>query len=120
MAVQGAGDEFLAGAGGALDHHRDVRLRQAANGAEYLLHGRRLADDLRPRQRRWFRIAAAFRPPQDGPAHGGHGVVHVEGLGQVFEGAGLVGAYGAVEIRVRRHDDHRQARVAFRQGGQQR
>jgi hypothetical protein len=35
-------------------------------------------------------------------------LVDIEGLGQVLEGALLVGGDGAVEIRVRGGDDHRQ------------
>jgi hypothetical protein len=47
VAVQGPGDQLLAGARLAVDQHRDVAVREAADGAEHLLHGRRLADDLR-------------------------------------------------------------------------
>jgi len=41
--VQRPGDQLLARAGFAGDEHRDAGARQAADGAEYLLHGRRLA-----------------------------------------------------------------------------
>jgi hypothetical protein len=42
MLVQRARHQFLAGAGFAGDQHRDVALRQAADGAEHVLHRRRL------------------------------------------------------------------------------
>ena len=44
---------------------------------------------------------------------------HVEGLGQVFEGAALERADGTVEVAERRHDDDRQARLAALDLGQQ-
>ena len=54
--MQGSGDEFLARAGSATDQDRDVGVREATDGAEYLLHRRGLADDLlggfRRRERR--------------------------------------------------------------------
>ena len=39
-----------------------------------------------------------------------HRLGHVEGLGQVFEGAALERRHRAVEVGVGGHDDHRQAR----------
>jgi len=39
VAVQGAGDEFLAGAGFAGDEDGDLGLGQAADGAKDFLHG---------------------------------------------------------------------------------
>jgi hypothetical protein len=47
VAMQGARDQFLAGAGLAVDEHRDVGAREPTDGAEHLLHRRRLADDVR-------------------------------------------------------------------------
>ena len=41
----------------------------------------------------------------------GHRFINVEGLGQVFKRTALVGSHRAVEVRVRGHDDHRQARI---------
>ena len=47
VAMQGMGDQLLAGTRFAVDQHGDVGMAEAADGAEYLLHRRRLADDLR-------------------------------------------------------------------------
>jgi hypothetical protein len=47
VAMQGTRHQFLAGTRLAVDQHRGMRLRQAADGAEHFLHGRRLAEDLR-------------------------------------------------------------------------
>ena len=44
VVVQGAGDQFLAGAGFAGDHHRQVGLHQAGEHAVDVLHRRRAAD----------------------------------------------------------------------------
>ena len=44
VVVQGAGDELLAGAGLAGDHHREVGLHQPGERPVDLLHGRRAAD----------------------------------------------------------------------------
>jgi hypothetical protein len=43
-------------------------------------------------------------------AHQGHGFVHIKGLGQIFERPTLISGHGAVEVRMRRHDDDRQFR----------
>ncbi len=47
VAVQGMGHQLFAGAGLAVDQHGDVGMAKPADGAEHLLHRRRLADDLR-------------------------------------------------------------------------
>ncbi|MPN01383.1 hypothetical protein SDC9_148592 [bioreactor metagenome] len=47
MPVQGASDQFLAGTGFTGDQHCRMRQRQAADGPENLLHGRRLTQNLR-------------------------------------------------------------------------
>jgi hypothetical protein len=46
-------------------------------------------------------------------------LVDIEGLGQVLEGALLVGGDGAVEVRVRGGDDHRHVRVLLADATQQ-
>src|SRR5690606_35206165 len=43
--MENARNEFLARAGLAGDHHREVRLREAGDDAIDLLHGRRTADE---------------------------------------------------------------------------
>ncbi len=60
VAVQGPGHQLLAGAGLAVDQHGDIGVGQPADGAEHLLHGRCLADDVGVFQRRpVFRRMAA-------------------------------------------------------------
>ena len=111
VAMQRPRHQFLAGAGFAVDQHRDVGAGQTANGAEYLLHGRRLTDDLGGFAfgfRVLYRLAAVLI---DGALHQVHGLIHVEGLGHVFEGAALIGGYRTVQIGVGGHDDHRNAGV---------
>ncbi|MCY1432524.1 hypothetical protein D9M71_485250 [compost metagenome] len=87
-------------------------MAEAADGAEDLLHGRRFADDLRGAclARRGFQ-ALLFLGVLVGALDQGNRLVDVEGLGQVLEGAALVGSDRAVQVGVGGHDDHRQARV---------
>ncbi|MCY1350908.1 hypothetical protein D9M69_371540 [compost metagenome] len=112
VAVQGVGDQFLAGAGFAVDQHGDVGMAEASDGAEHLLHGRRLADDLRGARQCGRRFQGLlFLGVLVGALDQGDRLVDVERLGQVFEGAALVGRHRAVQVGMRGHDDHRQARV---------
>ncbi len=112
VTVQRMGDQLLAGAGFAVDQHRDVGMAEATDGAEDLLHGRRFADDLRRRQGLRRRLQVQLLAGMlAGAADQRNGIVDVEGLGQVLEGTALVGGHGAVEVRMRRHDDDRQARM---------
>ena len=108
--VQRARDELLAGARLAGDEHRRVRLRQPADRAEHLLHRRRLAQHLR----RLAPIAAATGAGAGASAIARRisatRVVDVERLRQVLERAALERRDGAVEVRVRGHDDHRELR----------
>ena len=97
MLVQRARDEFLAGAALAGDEHRDDALRQAADGAEHVLHRRRLAEHLGHlglrRVGHLLAQALVERAPDQLD-----GAVHVEGLGQVLEGAALERRHGAVQV----------------------
>ncbi len=106
--VQGMGDQLLAGAALAVDEHRDAGARQAADGAEHLLHRRRLADDLRGAAGlllACLALGALLLEVILGAPNQGHGLVDVKRLGQVFEGAALVGVDRTIEIRVGGHDD---------------
>ena len=107
-----AGDDFLAGAGFARKEHRDVALRKPPDGAENLLHGRRLADEIGNRGLRllglFFSFGSNFRPVPcilHRAADELNRLRDVEGLRQIFEGAALKGRDRAVEIRKGRHDD---------------
>jgi hypothetical protein len=112
MLVQRARHQLLAGAGFAGDQHRDVALRQAADGPEHILHRRRLPQHLGRRAHALLGhfLALAFL---DGAADQFHRLGQIEGFGQVLEGAALEGGDGAVEVRERRHDDHGQAGQFF-------
>ena len=58
-----------------------------------------------------IRLARLFAGVQHGPLDHRDRVIHVEGFGQIVEGAALVGTDGALEIGVGGHDDDRQGRV---------
>ena len=105
VAMQRAGDEFLAGSRLARDEHRRVRLREPADGAKHLLHSGCLSEDLGfllPCGGDRLDLAATF---VEGAPHELHRVVHIERLRQVFEGAALECRYRALQVRVRGHDD---------------
>jgi hypothetical protein len=108
--VQRARHQLLAGAALAGDQHRDLALAEPADGAEHVLHGRRLAQHLGGQGLRACAprgvLALAFL---HGAADQLHRLGQVEGLGQVLEGAALEGRDGAVEVGEGRHDDDRQA-----------
>ena len=110
VTVQGARDQFLAGAGLAGDQHRHARARQPADGAKHFLHRRRVAEHLRDAARLGGGSARRAAPGEAARRTSSIGLIDVERLRQVFERAALVGRHRAVEIGVRGHDDHRQAR----------
>ena len=62
--VQGVGDQLLAGARFAGDQHRDDALAQPADGAEHVLHRRRLAEDLRHLRGRRLGLAPRAGSPR--------------------------------------------------------
>ncbi len=112
--VQCTCDQFLAGPGFPIDQHGDVGAGEATDGAEHLLHRRRLADDVRAvLQRRGGGIALLLLMAT-GATHLVDGVVEIERLGEVFEGPAMERGDSAVEIRVRGHDNDRQVRIAGR------
>ncbi len=112
--MQGARHKLLAGTGLAVDQHRDIGIGEPADGAEDLLHRGGLADDFRhltaPAPRR---IPARGVGVLAGTLHQLHRFVHIERLGQVLEGAALVGGDGGVQIRMGGNDDHRQIRPSL-------
>ncbi len=108
--MQGARDQFLAGARLARDQHRHAGARQPADGAEHLLHRRRLAENLGNRTDLRFR-QRGIRALVRGTPHQVQRMIDVEGFGQIFEGAALIRGDRAVQVRMRRHHDHGQARA---------
>ena len=92
-----------------------MRLREAADGAEYLLHGRRGAENLGCGGRDFIgrRFAQAF---VDGAANQLHRVIDIEGLGQILKRAPLKGRHRAFKIGVGGHDDDRRGRQLGAQG----
>ena len=107
--VQRACHQFFARTRLTRDHDGDVALAQAANGTKHILHGRGLAQHLGRVGHALFGhlLALAFFHRA---ANQLHRLGQVKGLGQVLKGAALKGRYGAVQIRVGRHDDDGQAR----------
>ena len=108
--VQRPGHQFFARAGFTGDQHCDLALAQTADGAEHVLHGGRLAQHLRGFGLSLFNhfLALAFF---NRAANQLHRLGQVEGLGQVFKRAPLEGRHRAVQVGVRRHDDHGQPRL---------
>ena len=82
-----------------------------ADGAKHLLHRRGLAQQLRDAAAGGLDIDRDGRLLR-GAAHEVHRLVDVEGLGQILEGAALIGRDRRIEVGMRGHDDHRQARAA--------
>ncbi|MNF85416.1 hypothetical protein D3C84_678090 [compost metagenome] len=120
VAVQGVGDQLLAGAGFAVDQHGDIGVGEPADGAKHLLHGRRLADDFRGARLLDGRLQALLLlRVLIGALDQGDRFIDVERLGQVLEGAALIGRHCAVQVGMGGHDDHRQARVQLADPRQQ-
>ena len=120
--VQGLGHQFFTGAALTVDQYGDVGVRQPANGPENLLHGRGFTNNFgiaRCGIGLWFAGGAFFMAVSNGPFYQCDGVIHIKGLGQVFEGAGLVAGHRAFKIRVRGHDDNRHILMQFDDLGEQ-
>jgi len=109
--VQRARHQLLAGARLARDQHVDAGLRQPPDGAEHLLHGAG-ASEQRQHGAAAAGLARGLVARVRGAPYQVDGMVDVEGLGQVFEGAALVGRDRGAKVRVRGHHDYRQFRVA--------
>ena len=112
VAVQRARDQLLATARLAVDQHRGVGVREPADGAEDLLHRRGLAENLGS-EGGFLACTVLVRGLLQCTPDERDRLVHVEGLGQVLEGAALEGCHRAVEVGVGGHDDDRQLRVAL-------
>jgi hypothetical protein len=112
MLVQRARHQFLAGAGLAGDHHRHVALREPADGAEHVLHRRRLAQHFGAAA---IRSSATSSRWLSSTARRISSIAlgRSNGFGQVFESAALEGRDGAVQVGEGRHDDDRQAGMLF-------
>ena len=108
--MQCQGHQFLAGAGLAGDQHGENRTRQPADGAEYLLHGRRRTDNARRRGINAGGGRGGGLRRAQGPADQRNEFVYIERFGQIFVRAALKSGHGAIQIRVRGHHNHRQVR----------
>ncbi|GBF30916.1 hypothetical protein MnTg04_00867 [bacterium MnTg04] len=107
MPVQRLGHQFLAGPGLARDEHGHAGTREPADGAEYLLHGRRPTNQ--------FRHAGAQVCPRGfaivisgGTMDQGNGLVHIERFWQILECTAAVRGHRAVQVGVRGRYDDRQ------------
>ena len=109
VVVQRAGHELLAGARLAGDEHRRRGTRQPPDGAEHLLHRRRLAEQVRAPT---FGVRFGARPTEAlrRAAHQLDHLVDIEGFRQILEGAAFVGGDRVVEVGVGGHHDDRQLR----------
>ncbi len=110
MLVQRLGDQLLAGARFAGDQHAQMGVGQAADAAKQRLQRWSLTDQGVVVGRRRCFVGGGFGLLQstgDAVEH----QVQIKGFGQIIEGALLVGAYRAVEVRVGGHNDYRQAGV---------
>src|SRR3569832_2224686 len=111
VAVQCTRDQLLAGAGFAVDEHGDIRARESTDRTKYLLHRRRLTDDLRGLAVGFICGRGAALVLADRAAREVDGLGDVEGRRHILERAALIGGDGALEIRMRGHDDHGQVGV---------
>ena len=88
-----------------------MRLRQATDGAEHLLHRRRLTEDFRHCLADFAGSVLAYAFVHR-TADQFDGMIDVEGFGQIFVGASLERGHCAFQVGIRGHDDHRQRGVA--------
>ena len=110
--VQRAGDQFLAGARLAVDHHRQVGGGEPGDGPVDLLHRRAAADQRQAfvRIARLRRAGARLRRHRQGAADHRQQFLQIEWLGQVFEGAALGRLHRRHQRRLRAHHHHAQVR----------
>ena len=116
--VQRVRHQLFARARLARDEHRDMALRQTADAAEHVLHGRGLTQHLRRIVHFFFGHVFALALAH-GAADQLHRLGQVKGLGQVLKRAALEGRHRAVQIRKRRHDDDGQTGHALLDGSEQ-
>ncbi len=106
--MQRAGDELLAGAGLAGDHHREVGLGEAGEHAINVLHRRATADQ-RESLARLGREPLHFAPGLGERATDHRDeLVQIEGLGQIFVSAALGRGDRGHKGVLRAHHDDRQ------------
>ena len=114
MAVQSACNQLFAGARFAIDQHCRVRLRQSANGAEYFLHRRSLAENIGCHLNIFGFGGLAFALFQRA-LYQLHRVIDVERLGQIFKCTSLKCRNGTLQIGIGGHDDDRNERMPLMQ-----
>jgi hypothetical protein len=119
--VQRARDQFLAGAGLAVDHDRQVGGREAGDRAVNFLHRGAAADQ----RQAFFRIArfghyrAGFRRRRERSPDHRQQLRQVERLGQIFERATLRRLHRRHQGGLRAHDDNAQVRADALDAGDQ-
>ena len=113
--MQGSRHQLLAGAGCAADQHGDVRVCKPADRTEHFLHCRCFADDLLGGllEFRFMCRGMRFFVGGNRALYDCDCIVHIEWFGQIFEGAALIGADRAVQIRMSGHDDHGQLGIGL-------
>ena len=114
VAVQSARHQLLASPGFPVDEDGDVAVREPSDGAEDLLHRRRLANNLGL----WQLLGARRCPPlffglRQGPFGDRDDFVEVKGLWQVLKSAPLIRLYRTVQVGVGGGDDDGQLRVVL-------
>ena len=112
VAMDGAGDQLLAGAAFAGDEHAGIARGHQSDALEDVLHRRTAADNLFGSGGIITRLGRGFRsrPTLEGTVDAVDGLLQIERLGQVIEGAALHRAHRRRQIAKRRHDDDRQVR----------
>ena len=98
MPMQGVRHQFLTGTRLAIDQYRNLGAGQAADGPEDLLHGRGLTDDLGATGHGFRRGGGLPHLMAASTADLGDGLIEIEGLRQILEGAAMKGGYSTVQV----------------------
>ncbi len=116
--VQRTRHQLLAGAGFAGDEGVEIGRRDASDRAEDLAHRRAATDQVLAGRRRGHGCRRGRRLRQRAP-RGFHGLIEVEGLGQIVEGAQAIGRCRRRHVGEGTHDDDRNSGMLGVQAFQQ-